>query len=359
MEYPHYTNKSHSTSFIFPSFACFFNSFYSIVGIIFTLHIIVLSFALLYHTPKKPLIQTSKRIQVAITIAQPPKKSQQKNSIPKQATVLSTPQKTTIKKISPVAPSSPKKLSFTKVTQIPKPKSSIGDASKLTNQPLNYGNFSTSRKLKPDANASRLVEKKLRQTRTVSDFSQPTIQPKNLPSLANSFNHLDKQMPTQLPQIQTPETVMPKKMIPLEKKKTFQISSSVSSHIDFKIAFPKIQTMSKTQTKPIATNTIQEAPSQQQNLKALNDAKLAYNQIIASQIRLVSPQIFHSELVMRVRLVIGLQGELKELQELRSSGNMNFDFVARKALKNATFPPLSEALAQNPPYVVIVNISPR
>lgn len=91
----------------------------------------------------------------------------------------------------------------------------------------------------------------------------------------------------------------------------------------------------------------------------LRQQRERYNALIAVAIKenLYAPERYQA-LTVRIEVVIGLKGELIRYTLQNSSGVEAFDLTALNAVKTAQFPTLPEALLKNPPYVVVLEISP-
>ncbi|MBF0287654.1 MAG: TonB C-terminal domain-containing protein [SAR324 cluster bacterium] len=85
-----------------------------------------------------------------------------------------------------------------------------------------------------------------------------------------------------------------------------------------------------------------------------------YNALIAAAIKqnLYAPERFDTKISVKIRVAIGLHGELVEYKLQQSSGMEAFDLAALNAVKTTEFHELPEELAKSPPYVVVFKISP-
>jgi TonB family protein len=68
---------------------------------------------------------------------------------------------------------------------------------------------------------------------------------------------------------------------------------------------------------------------------------------------------YPAEVFVRVRLKIIASGEIIEYEFINKSGFPSFDQAAELAVRNAVLDPLPQALAQNPPYIVLIRIVPQ
>ena len=86
-----------------------------------------------------------------------------------------------------------------------------------------------------------------------------------------------------------------------------------------------------------------------------------YNRLIvvAVQQEFEAPDLHKDKkLVVFIEVMIGAKGQLVEHKLQRSSRVGEFDFAAITAVKTAQFPRLPEHLSKDPPYVVVLRISP-
>ena len=68
---------------------------------------------------------------------------------------------------------------------------------------------------------------------------------------------------------------------------------------------------------------------------------------------------YPAELFVRIRLKIIASGEIIEYKVIAKSGSPSFDQAAELAVRNAVLDPLPQALAMNPPYIVLIRIVPK
>jgi len=64
-------------------------------------------------------------------------------------------------------------------------------------------------------------------------------------------------------------------------------------------------------------------------------------------------------LFVRIRLTIVSSGEIIEYEVIKRSGFSSFDQASELAVRNANLEPLPQALAENPPYIVLIRIVPQ
>jgi len=83
-----------------------------------------------------------------------------------------------------------------------------------------------------------------------------------------------------------------------------------------------------------------------------------YNLHIRTQI---SPKLgsYPAELFVRIRLKIIASGKIIDYEIINRSGFPSFDQAAELAVRNAVLAPLPQALAKNPPYIVLIRIVPQ
>ena len=107
----------------------------------------------------------------------------------------------------------------------------------------------------------------------------------------------------------------------------------------------------------IHDNETNEIPDTE-DLYRKNIAQLAgeeYNLHIRTQI---IPKLgsYPSELFVRIRLTIVPSGEIIDYEVIKKSGFSSFDQAAELEIRNANLAPLPQALAENPPYIVLIRI---
>ena len=68
---------------------------------------------------------------------------------------------------------------------------------------------------------------------------------------------------------------------------------------------------------------------------------------------------YPAELFVRIRLKIIASGEIINYEVIKKSGLSSFDQAAELAVRNAVLDPLPQALAKNPPYIVLIRIVPQ
>ncbi|MBC8257946.1 MAG: TonB C-terminal domain-containing protein [SAR324 cluster bacterium] len=65
---------------------------------------------------------------------------------------------------------------------------------------------------------------------------------------------------------------------------------------------------------------------------------------------------YSAELFVRIQLEIEISGEIVNYKVIENSGSTAFDRAAELAVRNAILEPLPSALAENPPYIVLIKI---
>jgi len=92
--------------------------------------------------------------------------------------------------------------------------------------------------------------------------------------------------------------------------------------------------------------------------KKIRQAEKEYNQHIQTMIQ---PKLamYDSEHFVRIELEIGVSGKIIRYRILEASPSNAFNQAAQLAVRNVNLDPLPEALAGNPPYIVVVKIIPR
>ena len=68
---------------------------------------------------------------------------------------------------------------------------------------------------------------------------------------------------------------------------------------------------------------------------------------------------YPAELFVRIELKIVASGKIIEYKVLKKSGFPSFDKAAELAVRNVVLDPLPQALAKNPPYIVLIRIVPQ
>lgn len=116
------------------------------------------------------------------------------------------------------------------------------------------------------------------------------------------------------------------------------------------LGIPELPALKKTKEKP-DTNDLQRK-------KIAQLAGEEYNLHIRTQI---IPKLgsYPSELFVRIRLTIVSSGEIIEYEVIKRSGFSSFDQASELAVRNANLEPLPQALAENPPYIVLIRIVPQ
>ena len=92
--------------------------------------------------------------------------------------------------------------------------------------------------------------------------------------------------------------------------------------------------------------------------KKIRQAEQEYNQHIQT---MVQPKLamYDSELFVRIELEIGVSGKIISYRILEASPSNAFNQAAQLAIRNVNLNPLPEALAGNPPYIVVVKVIPQ
>ena len=95
-----------------------------------------------------------------------------------------------------------------------------------------------------------------------------------------------------------------------------------------------------------------------QRKKIVQLAGEEYNLHIRTQI---IPKLgsYPSELFVRILLKIVPSGEIISYEFIKKSNSSSFDLAAELAVRNAVLAPLPPALAENPPYIVLIRIVPQ
>ena len=95
-----------------------------------------------------------------------------------------------------------------------------------------------------------------------------------------------------------------------------------------------------------------------QRKKIVQLAGEEYNLHIRTQI---IPKLgsYPSELFVRILLKIVPSGEIISYEFIKKSNSSSFDQAAELAVRNAVLAPLPPALAENPPYIVLIRIVPK
>jgi len=90
----------------------------------------------------------------------------------------------------------------------------------------------------------------------------------------------------------------------------------------------------------------------------LYQAMQNYNQHIQTMIQ-PRLQMFDPGLYVRIELQIGVSGKIIRYKILEASPYNEFNQAAQLAVRNVNLDPLPEALAENPPYIVVVKVIPQ
>ena len=95
-----------------------------------------------------------------------------------------------------------------------------------------------------------------------------------------------------------------------------------------------------------------------QHSKKIRQAEQEFNQHIQT---MVQPKLamFDPGLYVRIELEIGVSGKINRYKILESSPSNAFNQAAQLAVRNVNLNPLPEALAENPPYIVVVKVIPQ
>ena len=191
------------------------------------------------------------------------------------------------------------------------------------------------------------------------EFSREEISPKKLKKL-NLSKSLD------LPMQKIPEMPQPtldnlptkslvKPMTEVDDKPNPRLEELFPEEISFKEPLQGIVISEQTdlrKTKDISdTNFLQRK-------KIAQLAGEEYNLHIRTQI---IPKLgsYPAELFVRIQLKIIATGEIIHYEFIKKSGFSSFDQAAELAVRNAVLDPLPQALAQNPPYIVLIRIVPQ
>ncbi|MEE3123009.1 MAG: energy transducer TonB, partial [SAR324 cluster bacterium] len=92
--------------------------------------------------------------------------------------------------------------------------------------------------------------------------------------------------------------------------------------------------------------------------KKIRQAEQEFNQHIQT---MVQPKLamFDPGLYVRIELEIGVSGKIIRYKILEASPSNAFNQAAQLAVRNVNLNPLPEALAENPPYIVVVKVIPQ
>jgi len=191
------------------------------------------------------------------------------------------------------------------------------------------------------------------------EFSREKISPQRLKT--PSFSKPLDLRPQNLPEISQPTldnmpTISPiKPVAEAANKPELRLEELFPEEIKLKeplqdLGIPEKTPLSKTKEIP-DTNFLQRK-------KITQLAGEEYNLHIRTQI---IPKLgsYPAELFVRIRLKIIASGEIIEYKVIAKSGSPSFDQAAELAVRNAVLDPLPQALAKNPPYIVLIRIVPK
>ena len=288
---------------------------------------------------KKPALPSSinsKKILLTIPQMKLSKPEFKKIEIPSQVTKTKpkTPEKPDISPTLPILESPSLKKSFTQQPLIPLPEPEL-PASMLPNielkQPMLQSQpLPDSPVLKPDSLSSNLPK----------------------PTLSTSLPEPEAKLPNLEQKIQTTPILKPK---PLENP---QISSSEPILVPESDMEPIVPMLEFKETKEPEVSSEIEFNQKLQISKKIRQAEQEYNQHIQT---MVQPKLamYDSELFVRIELEIGVSGKIIRYRILEASPSNAFNQAAQLAIRNVNLNPLPEALAGNPPYIVVVKVIPQ
>ena len=201
------------------------------------------------------------------------------------------------------------------------------------------------------------------------ELKQPMLQPQPLPDspvlkpdslssnlpkpmLSTSLPEPEAKLPNLEQKIQTTPILKPK---PLENP---QISTSEPILVPESEMEPIVPMLEFKETKEPEVSSEIEFNQKLQISKKIRQAEQEYNQHIQT---MVQPKLamYDSELFVRIELEIGVSGKIIRYRILEASPSNAFNQAAQLAIRNVNLNPLPEALAGNPPYIVVVKVIPQ
>lgn len=286
--------------------------------------------------PKLKKMTTPEVGKLAIPQMKLSKPEFKKIEIPSQVTKTKpkTPEKPDLSPTLPILESPSLKKSFTQQPLIPLPEPEL-PASMLPNielkQPMLQSQpLPDSPVLKPDSLSSNLPK----------------------PTLSTSLPEPEAKLPNLEQKIQTTPILKPK---PLENP---QISTSEPILVPESDMEPIVPMLEFKEAKEPEVSSEIEFNQKLQISKKIRQAEQEYNQHIQT---MVQPKLamYDSELFVRIELEIGVSGKIIRYRILEASPSNAFNQAAQLAIRNVNLNPLPEALAGNPPYIVVVKVIPQ
>ena len=186
----------------------------------------------------------------------------------------------------------------------------------------------------------------------------PVLKPDSLssnlpkPMLSTSLPEPEAKLPNLEQKIQTTPILKPK---PLENP---QINTSEPILVPESEMEPIVPMLEFKETKEPEVSSEIEFNQKLQISKKIRQAEQEYNQHIQT---MVQPKLamYDSELFVRIELEIGVSGKIIRYRILEASPSNAFNQAAQLAIRNVNLNPLPEALAGNPPYIVVVKVIPQ
>ena len=186
----------------------------------------------------------------------------------------------------------------------------------------------------------------------------PVLKPDSLssnlpkPMLSTSLPEPEAKLPNLEQKIQTTPILKPK---PLENP---QINTSEPILVPESETEPIVPMLEFKETKEPEVSSEIEFNQKLQISKKIRQAEQEYNQHIQT---MVQPKLamYDSELFVRIELEIGVSGKIIRYRILEASPSNAFNQAAQLAIRNVNLNPLPEALAGNPPYIVVVKVIPQ
>ena len=191
------------------------------------------------------------------------------------------------------------------------------------------------------------------------EFSRKEISPQKLktPSFSKPLDLRTQNLPEiSPPTLDNMPTISPVKPVAeTSNKPELRLEELFPEEIKLKeplkdLGIPENTPLSKTKEIP-DTNFLQRK-------KITQLAGEEYNLHIRTQI---IPKLgtYPTELFVRIKLKIIASGKIIEYKVIAKSGSPSFDQAAELAVRNAVLDPLPQALAVNPPYIVLIRIVPQ
>lgn len=186
----------------------------------------------------------------------------------------------------------------------------------------------------------------------------PVLKPDSLssnlpkPMLSTSLPEPEAKLPNLEQKIQTTPILKPK---PLENP---QINTSEPILVPESEMEPIVPMLEFKETKEPEVSSEIKFNQKLQISKKIRQAEQEYNQHIQT---MVQPKLamYDSELFVRIELEIGVSGKIIRYRILEASPSNAFNQAAQLAIRNVNLNPLPEALAGNPPYIVVVKVIPQ